>query len=139
MATTKRNPSRSPDNPIIEFEEIELKGEKYSLAYSFLAIAKAERLVGRNLLSGFGQMMVSVSEFKDQAPWEISASDLLGLFFAALLPAHPDMTLERAAALVDGESLNEIWQAIGRAYQKSMPKKKPSPMEPGAAGEGEES
>lgn len=134
MSKGAKTPVGTPADPTIEFEKLVLGGEEFSLCYSFYGIAIAEKAIGRNLLSAFGQMMISVSEMKDEMPWELTASDLLGLFYAGLITAHPDMTIFKAGQLINSTSLGEIHQAIGRAYGLSMPKKEPGrPPEAGAA------
>jgi hypothetical protein len=116
------------DDPTIRFASITIDETEYKLAYSFAAIAKAEKPTGCNLLSG----MVSVSNILDTGfP---GASVVLGMFWAALSVAHPDMTWNDAAVLIRPDTVADIWHAVQEAQALSRkdyePEKKSVEPEP---------
>lgn len=101
------------DDPTIRFASVTIDETEYKLAYSFAALAKAEKVTGCNLLSG----MVSASNILDTGfP---GASVVLGLFWASLSVAHPDMTMNDAAVLIRPDTVAEIWQAVQEAQSLS--------------------
>jgi hypothetical protein len=112
-------------DPTVEFAELEVDGKTYHLAYDFGAIAEAEKALGCNLLAGMAGVMVQDGYY--------SASQVLGLLYAALRKAQPKMTIQEAGRLCRIETIPEIVSAIREAYNKSLPEaKKPEhPIEAG--------
>jgi hypothetical protein len=108
----KKSVASTALDPTIQFATLTIDGELYKLVYSFNAIAKAEGVTGCNLLNG----LLSLES--------LSAVHLIGLLYAALSVAHPDMTVEKAGELVRLDTISSITQALAEAYALSMPQKK---------------
>jgi len=108
----KRTVAGTAADPLIQFSTLEINGETYKLAYSFNAIAIAESVSGANLLEGLRNLT------------NLTASQLRGLFYAALSVADPKITIEQAGALIAVDATHSITDAIVEAYILSMPKKK---------------
>jgi hypothetical protein len=120
----KRNVSGTEADPTIRFAPLELGGVTYQLAYDFNAIAEAEFLARCNLLSGLESLQ------------SLTAAQFRGLFYAALSPAHPEITVQEAGRMItleDGVRL-KIANAIAKAYKLSMPDKKDPPGAAAPAG-----
>jgi len=112
------------DDPTIQFAPLTLDGKTYQLAYSFNAIAEAERVAGCNLLQGL------------EALGSLSALQLRGLLYAALKLASPKVTIEQAGSLIRLDTLSKVTAALAEAYQLSLPEKKnQDPPEAAAAAE----
>jgi hypothetical protein len=109
--STKKSVAGTASDPTIKFATVEIDGDKYKLAYSFNAIAEAEAMAGCNLLQGM------------QTLQDLSATQLRGLFYAALSVARPSMTIEEAGKLLRFDTMPAITNAIADAYILSMPKK----------------
>jgi hypothetical protein len=103
-------------DPTVRFAKLEMEGETYSLAYDFNAIATAEKLTGVNLLGGLTRWLQ-----------DLDAREYRGIFYAALLKAHPAMTVEEAGALIRLDTMPAINDAIVAAYRLSIPQKKDAP------------
>jgi hypothetical protein len=122
-------------DPLVEFAKLEIDGKTYELAWSFNAIATAERSInaGRpveervNLLHGVAALLVSA----------MAAEELQGLLFAALSLAHPKLTMKESNALVRIDTLVDIKNALLRAYNVSMPEAKRFIVDPPPAGAAE--
>jgi hypothetical protein len=121
---SKRSVAGTVAEPTVQFEELEIEGEIYNLVYDFDAIAKAEKLVGCNLLAGMAGIIIEEGYY--------SASQVLGLFYASLQRAHPKMTMRDVAVLCRIDRIPDIVDAIRGAYNKSMPDVKKT-----AGGEGQ--
>lgn len=104
----RKSVAGSVADPTLKFAKLKLGGEEYSLCYSFNAIAEAERVAGCNLLIALEGLQ------------NLSAIQLRGLLYAALTKAHPDISIERAGALIGIKSLGPITTALASAYSLSM-------------------
>ena len=110
---------KATHNPTVRFANITIDETEYKLAFSFGALAKAEKQTGCNLLSG----MVSASNVLDTGfP---GASVLLGMFWAALSVANPDMTLDDAGALITADNVAKVWEVVQEAQALSSKEYKP--------------
>ena len=133
------------DDPTVEFAELEIDGQTYHLAYDYHAIARAEGLLNGqrrrpvrdkdgtltdpgeekvSLLHGIAAVMNSGAD----------ARELEGLFYAALGPAQPDITLKQADRLIRLDTIPDICRAIEKAYIASMPTKKQLAQNPTVGG-----
>lgn len=109
------------------FAPLEIDGRIYQVCYDFNAIAAAEEACKcNNLLQGMGLLLVK----------GYNASQLRGLFYAALQRAHPGTTVEAAGALVRIDTITDIRNAILSAYNLSIPEKNRFTLRPQEAGEG---
>jgi hypothetical protein len=95
-----------------------IAGETYRLIYSFNAIAEAETEAGCNLLHGISAALLNT----------MSAAQMRGLFYAALKPFQPAMTLAVAGAMIRIDTLPDIFEAISEAYKLAMEKPKNPPV-----------
>lgn len=116
---TRRSVSSTIADPIIKFAQLAIDGQTYQLAYSFNSIAVAEQVGGFNLLAGLENLK------------ELTAGQLRGLLYAALILAQPDVTIEQAASLIRLDTLTAVTAALVEAYSLSMPE---TPANPTAAG-----
>jgi hypothetical protein len=96
-------------DPTIQFSSITIDEQTYKLCYSFNSLAIAEKNAGCNLLRGIESLQ------------DLSAIQLRGLLYAALLVAHPDITIEQAAHLIRIDTLGPVTLALAEAYTLSMP------------------
>jgi len=120
----ERSVARTPADPIIEFTPLEIDGQTYELAWDFGAIAEAEKVTGCNLLQGVAGLLTNGA----------TAGQLLGLFYAALKVAQPDITMLEASALCRIDTIPDVTRAIARAYNASLPegqKKNENPTDGG--------
>lgn len=114
----RKTVARTAADPTIRFSKLEIEGAMYSLAYDYNAIAVAENVAGVNLLEGLRNLE------------NLNAQQLRGLLYAALLIAHPRMTIEEAGSLIRLNTLLPISEAIAQAYVYSLPEKKKDPSVP---------
>jgi hypothetical protein len=129
MAKALRTVGGGVLDPTIQFATLMVDGKEYQLAYSFNAIAAAERTAGCNLLSGLESLN------------DLTALQLRGLLFAALSIAHPTVkegekerlfTVEDAGRMIRLDTIAPITTSLAEAYQLSMPEKKKDPIVAGA-------
>ncbi|HEV2324562.1 MAG TPA: hypothetical protein VGS10_11485 [Terracidiphilus sp.] len=92
-----------PTSPITY---LTVDGTTYSLAFDFEAVAQAEELTGRSILTGLTSQTVS-------AP---SINFVRAMLFACLLKHQAKMTYDEAKALVKRDNLSTIWQAVVDCY-----------------------
>jgi hypothetical protein len=103
-----------------------IDGKKHLLAYDFNSIAEAEAVAGCNLLMALENLTA------------ISAAQLRGLLYAALVvtPPDPPLTLAQAGALIRLDTMEAVTFALAQAYQSSMAEPaSPPASEPPAAPE----
>lgn len=93
-------------NPIKQPVPLKVKGVDYTLMFQLGALSKAEDVSKRSLLTG--------TELEDFEKPRISL--VCAMLYAALLPVQPDMTYAEASALVDEETLFEIWPKVIEAW-----------------------
>lgn len=91
----------------------EIDGKKLHLVYDYNAIAEAEAETGGtvNLLHGISALFLNT----------MSALQLRGLFYAALKPKQPTVTLAEAGSMIRINTLPQIMEAISAAWAASMP------------------
>jgi hypothetical protein len=110
----QRSVAGTKDDPTIQFADLTINGQSFRLCYSFNAIAIAESAAGCNLLRGLESLT------------DLSATQLRGLLYAALLVAQPEMTVEDAGRLIRLDTINPITAALAEAYSLSLPEQKKS-------------
>jgi hypothetical protein len=105
-----RKVANTKDDPTVPFVTLALKGTDYKLAYSFNALALAERATGLNMFRGLDLQA-------------LNALQLRAMLWASLLKAQPKMTLEDAGDLLSSPlDCNLALTAIADAWTASMPK-----------------
>jgi hypothetical protein len=107
-------------NPIKKPVAIKLHGVDYTLMFDFDAVAAAEDISGRPLLTGLSP--------KDVTSPTISL--VRAMLFASLLPTQPDTTFSEAKALVTRDNLVEIWIKVLEAWNNSNPDPEPASENP---------
>jgi hypothetical protein len=126
MAKAIRTVDGGALDPTILFATLMVDGKEYKLAYSFNAIAAAERTAGCNLLTGLESLS------------DLTAQQLRGLLFAALSIAHPTvkegekerlLTVEDAGQMIRLDTIAPITTSLAEAYRLSMPEKKKDPTQ----------
>lgn len=113
-------------HPVVKFHTVELNGDLFRLAFDFNAIATAESIAGVNLLQVLDLQGMSALQYR-------------AMFYAALIKAHPDMTLANAGALVTLATMGRITDAMMEAWRASIgledePANPPLPEEKSSAG-----
>jgi hypothetical protein len=116
---TKKSVAGSSLDPTIKFSKITIDEREYSLAFSFNAIAEAERIAGCNLLAGAVSVWNNLGDADKQG-----ALMLRGLLYAALSVAQPDISLQDAGKLIRVENITDIVSALHQAFALSLPESK---------------
>jgi hypothetical protein len=99
-------------DPTVQFAELKIDDTTYKLVYGFAAIALAESTTKTNLLNGFLNLT------------SLNAQQLIGLTYAAMLPAQPKITYDKVAALFKYDQIYPIMGALAECYSLSLPEKK---------------
>ena len=97
-----------PEKPSVK---LKLAGTEYTLVYDFDAIAEAEEILDRPLITGL--------RGRDIATPTISL--VRAMFFATAHATHPELTFEQVKALVTRKTLADIWVKVLEAWQLAQP------------------
>lgn len=97
----------TPADPTLEFVELTLKGTTYRLCFDFEAMARAEEETGLSLILGLDYKALRITQIR-------------GLFRAAALKAHPDLTLAETTKLVTPVTASRIAAAVMAAWLKTL-------------------
>lgn len=92
--------------PTEETIHLDIDGKGFELIFDFEAVARAEDLTGRAILTGLNRSTVD-------AP---SINFVRAMLYACLLKHQPKTTYDEARALVNRDNLAVIWQAVVEAY-----------------------
>lgn len=104
-------------NPTQPAVKVDLNGVDYSLRFDFEAIAKAEELTDKPLLTGLRNKDIT-------AP---TINLVRALLFACLLPDQPQVTYDQAKSFVNRKNLVDVWAKVLFAWSEGMAE--PEPME----------
>jgi hypothetical protein len=96
-------------NPTHPAVKLKLDGVAYHLRFDFEAIATAEEITDRPLITGLRQ--------KDVTSPKISL--VQAMLFACLIPDQPEATFAEAKALVTRDTLVSIWTKILEAWTQA--------------------
>ena len=99
---------KNPTQSVVEYSHA---GVGYELAFDFDAVATAEDITGRPLLTGLTRKDVDTP----------TISLVRAMFFACLLPRQPQTTFAEAKALVTRETLQAVWGKTLDAWVASLP------------------
>lgn len=108
MAGRRASVAGTAADPLVRFATVELGGETYKLAFDFNAIATAETVAGVNLLQAIDLSGMTANQYR-------------GMFYAALMKAHPEMTLAGAGQLITLPNIKRITDGILQAWRLAMP------------------
>lgn len=98
-------------NPLLPAVPVVVDGIKYMLRFDFEAIAEAEEIVDRALITGL-------------RPQDIRAPKIRlvqSMFYAAAHYDQPSLTFDEAKKLITRETLPEIWPKVCEAWTASNP------------------
>ena len=98
-------------NPVKKEREITLGGHTYHLTFDFEAIAEAEEITGKPLLTGLGDINV-------QRP---KINDVRALFFASAKANDPSLTYEAVKPLINAKNILDVWLAVLQSWDQSSP------------------
>jgi hypothetical protein len=88
--------------PTATEHKLTLMGTTYTLAFDFQAIADAEEITGRSLITGLRQKDIDAPAVKL----------VQAMFYAVTRKHHEGLTYERVKALVTPKTLVPIWAAV---------------------------
>ena len=97
-------------NPTQPAVKLTLDGEAFSLRFDFEAIANAEEITGRPLLTGLTKRDIGTP----------TISLVRNMFYACLLPDQPSITLDKAKALVTRKTITTVWASVLEAWTLGM-------------------
>ena len=106
----------SKHNPVQPTTELKLGGEVYELLFDINAVALAEDILDRPLLTGLRQ--------RDFSSPTISL--VRGMLYACITAKQPQVTFEQAKAFVTRKNLGEIWTTVLAAWVKGMAEPDPA-------------
>ena len=89
-------------NPVAPTTDLTIGGVTYRLLFSMAAVALAEELTDRPLLTGLRQKDINTPTIRL----------VQHMLFASLLPNHPETTLDDAMALVTRKNFYEVWGVV---------------------------
>lgn len=91
--------------------KLTLGGVEYTLTYDFDAIAEAEEILDRPLITGLRGRDITTPK----------VSLVRAMFFATAHATHPELTLEQAKALITRANLVEVWTRVLQAWTEAQP------------------
>lgn len=103
-------------NPTFRYSTLSIDGVEYKLAYSFNSIAECEAESRCNLLEGLDSLD------------SMNALQLRGLFYAALKPLQPLMTVEQAGDMIAVNGIVGVAAAVAVAYKLSLQRTADPPL-----------
>lgn len=86
-------------------------GHSYRLVFDFEAVAEAEDILDRALITGLTQKDV----------YRPTVSLVRAMLFGVIHREHPDLTYDAVKGLVNRDNLLEIWAKVFEAWVKSNP------------------
>jgi hypothetical protein len=98
-------------NPLLPSVTINLMGTNYVLRFDFEAIADAEEIVDRSLITGLRPKDITTPKVRL----------VQAMFFAAAHREQPSLTFDAAKQLVTRENLPDVWTKVLEAWTASNP------------------
>lgn len=98
-------------NPVTPHVRLKLAGVEYRLVYDFDAIAEAEEIVDKPLITGLRGRDITTPK----------VSLVRAMFFATAHVAHPELTTEQVKSLITRDNLVEVWTKVLEAWTASQP------------------
>lgn len=93
-------------NPTQPAVKLKIGDETFDLVFDFEAIAEAEEITGKSLLSGLDAQNAA----------RPAINFVRALFFACAKPRRPGLTYEQAKVYVTRESFADVWKAVLEAW-----------------------
>jgi hypothetical protein len=97
-------------NPVALATPLNLNGATYALLFDFEAVARAEEIVDRPLLTGLRQRDLNTP----------TITLVRAMFFACLQANHPTVDYATVKSLVTRKNLSEIWTAVLSAWTAGL-------------------
>lgn len=97
-------------NPTAPATPLHIRGIDYSLTWDFQAIADAEELLGRSLITGLSQKDLKAPPIKL----------VQAMLYACLRKNHPTITFPQAQAMVTLKNIGKIWTAVTDTWVTAM-------------------
>jgi hypothetical protein len=117
---TARKVAGTPADPTIKPVDIIIGGKPYALCFDLDSLAEGERAMNRegvecNLLAALPNLT--------------NLSNVRIIFACAIRRFHPEMSFQKAVALVKLDNVYVIANKIAEAWQAAMPEPEPVPEE----------
>lgn len=106
-------------NPVIDTAVIEIDGERFELCFDFGAMARVK--------AELREHGIRMNLLRSLDLGELDVDTLPVLFFATARARHPDLTWERAQALVTVRTAAGLIDALVQAYKVAMEPAKADP------------
>lgn len=106
-------------SPVAPSTKLIVEDKEYELLFDFEAIARAEDLTGKALLSG-----INLNQREYRTP---SISLIRNMLFASISALHPEITLSEAKAIVTKHNYMYVWSTVMDAWVKGL--SEPDPEE----------
>jgi hypothetical protein len=106
-------------NPVASVTKLELAGVTYSLIFDLEAVAVAEDLTGKPLLTGLRQIDINTP----------TISLVRNMLFACLHANHPEITLFGVKVLVTRANIWEVWTVVLNAWTAGLAEPDPDNAE----------
>ena len=113
-------------DPTLPDVTLVIDGKTWHLVYNYDAIARAERALNAAAAAATpkGVPFVPINLLRGFNLEEASAEQLRGLLYAALMTAHPKVTLKEVSTLIRMDTLTDIYGTIAACWMQSQPAKK---------------
>jgi hypothetical protein len=107
-------------NPLLPSSKITIHGTDYVLRFDFEAVAEAEEIVNRPLITGLSMDDV----------YRPKVNLVRAMFFAAAHRDQPKLTYDAAKVLITRDNLNDVWMKVIEAWtaQNPTPDEQESPV-----------
>jgi hypothetical protein len=97
-------------NPTAPATHLRIRDVDYTLAWDFQAIADAEEILGRSLITGLSQKDLKAPPIKL----------VQAMLYACLKKNHPTVTFPEAQAMVTLKNIGKIWGAVTDTWVTAM-------------------
>jgi hypothetical protein len=97
-------------NPTAPATPLHICGTDYTLTWDFQAIADAEEILGRSLITGLSQRDLKAPPIKL----------VQGMLYACIRKNHPAVTFAEARAMVTLKNIGKIWTAVTDTWVTAM-------------------
>lgn len=102
-------------NPVSPTTPLTVNGVHYALLFDFEAVAKAEELLDRPLLTGLRQKDITTP----------TITLVRAMLFACIQTYHPTMTYDTAKSLVNRKNWAAVWTSVLTAWTAGLAESDP--------------